>query len=108
MKNNKSKLNEEAFRALIRKEIKRVLEAEEAETEEKPEEEAPKEEPQPEGLDPVLEEATMVFIKKLKQSGVSIDPEALVDIVADVVDAFMSSSDQKLMVLKSVKSKIVH
>lgn len=112
MKNNKKgKLNEEAaLRALLRKEIVRILEADK-ESEEKPQKE-PQEEPQEEpekeeGLPQDLDAATSLYIRKLKDSADGVQDDDLVEMVSNIVSAFTSSSEHRLSILKAVKSNIV-
>lgn len=108
MKNNKkSKLNENALRTLLRKEIVKILEADEAESD--TEQQAPTKEPaeQEDGLSPDLSAATSLYIRKLKDSVDGVKDADLVEMVSMIVSAFTSSSEHKLSVLKAVKSNIV-
>ena len=103
--NKKTRLNENALRALLRKEITKILEAEE--TEKEPEE---KEVPEPEeelGLNSKLEAITSNYIRKLKDSGVQVGTEELVEMLSTVIESFTNSSEQKLNVLKTIKTNIV-
>lgn len=108
---SKQKLAENLLRSYIRKEIQRIREAEqeeapEAETEETPEE--PVEEPAEEqGLDPKLQSITANFTKRLKDSGVAVGTEELIDMLSDVIEMFTQSGDTKLTVLKGIRNKIV-
>jgi uncharacterized protein with von Willebrand factor type A (vWA) domain len=108
---SKQKLAENLLRSYIRKEIQRIREAEqeeapEAETEETPEE--PVEEPAEEqGLDPKLQAITANFTKRLKDSGVAVGTEELIDMLSDVIEMFTQSGDTKLAVLKGIRNKIV-
>lgn len=108
---SKQKLAENLLRSYIRKEIQRIREAEqeeapEAETEETPEE--PVEEPAEEqGLDPKLQAITANFTKHLKDSGVAVGTEELIDMLSDVIEMFTQSGDTKLAVLKGIRNKIV-
>lgn len=104
MKSNKKSLKENVFRSLIRKEIKKILEAEEAET---APEEAPKEEPkEEEGLSASVQGTVSEFVRKLKDAG-EVQSEDVAEIVSIVIEAFADSSEQKLNILRSVKSNIV-
>jgi len=104
----KSKINENALRSMLRKEITKLLEADEEqeapEQEEKPEPE-PEEE---EGLNPKLEAITSGYIRRLQGSGVQVGAEELVEILSSVIERFTDSSEQKLSILKLVKTNIVH
>lgn len=108
---SKQKLAENLLRSYIRKEIQRIREAEqeeapEAETEETPEE--PAEEPAEEqGLDPKLQAITANYAKRLKDSGVAVGTEELIDMLSDVIEMFTQSGDTKLSVLKGIRNKIV-
>lgn len=103
----KSKINENALRSMLRKEITKLLEADEEqeapEQEEKPEPE-PEEE---EGLNPKLEAITSGYIRRLQGSGVQVGTEELVEILSSVIERFTNSSEQKLNILKSIKTNIV-
>jgi len=103
----KPKINENALRSMLRKEISKLLEVE-------GEQEAPKQEKQPkpepeeeEGLDPKLEAATSNYIRKIKDSGVQVGAEELVEMLSSVIERFADSSEQKLNILKSIKINIV-
>ncbi len=108
---SKQKLAENLLRSYIRKEIQRIREAEqeeapEAETEETPEE--PAEEPAEEqGLDPKLQAITANYAKRLKDSGIAVGTEELIDMLSDVIEMFTQSGDTKLAVLKGIRNKIV-
>ena len=101
MKNNKKVLKENEFRSLIRKEIKRVLEAEETET--KPEE-AP--EAEEEGMSDALQGAVSGFIRKLKDVG-GVESNDLVEVLSTILEAFADSSEQKLNILRGIKSNVI-
>jgi hypothetical protein len=106
----KSKINENALRLMLRKEIVKLLEAEEEqeapEQEEQPE---PEEEPEEEqGLNPKLEGITRYYIRKLKDSGAEIGMEELVEMLSTVIEQFAASSEQKLNILKTIRTNIVH
>ena len=102
----KSKINENALRLMLRKEIVKLLEADE-------EQEAPEQEEQPEpeeeeqGLDSKLEAITSSYIRKLKDSGAQVGTEELVEMLSSVIEQFTASSEQKLNVLKTIKTNIV-
>ena len=103
----KSKINENALRLMLRKEIVKLLEADE-------EQEAPEQEEQPEpeeeeqGLDSKLEAATSNYIRKIKDSGVQVGTEELVEMLSSVIERFTASNEQKLNILKTIKTNIVH
>jgi hypothetical protein len=101
----RSKINESALRSMLRKEIIKLLEADE-------EQEAPEQEEQPEpeqeqGLDSKLEAATSNYIRKIKDSGAQVGTEELVEMLSSVIERFTNSSEQKLNILKSIKTNIV-
>jgi len=104
----KPKINENALRSMLRKEISKLLEVE-------GEQEAPKQEKQPEpepeeeqGLDPKLEAITSGYIRKLKDSGIQVGTEELTEMLSSVIERFTDSSEQKLNILKTIKPNIVH
>ena len=105
MKNNKKKnLKENVLRSYIRREIAKIMEADE----EQAPEEAPKEEPAEEEEDySQFEAIAQNMVRKLKDSGVSVGNEELVVMVSNIIEAFADSSEQKLNILKGVKSNIV-
>ena len=105
----KPKINENALRSMLRKEISKLLEVE-GEQEAPKQEKQPKPEPEPEeeeGLDPKLEAITSGYIRKLKDSGVQVGAEELVEMLSSVIERFADSSEQKLNILKSIKINIV-
>ena len=102
----KPKINENALRLMLRKEISKLLEVE-------GEQEAPEQEEQPkpeeeQGLDSKLEAITSGYIRKLKDSGVQVGTEELVEILSSIIERFTDSSEQKLNILKLIKTNIVH
>ena len=101
----KPKINENALRSMLRKEISKLLEAEE---EQGNQEAQPEPEPEEEqGLDPKLEAITSGYIRKLKDSGAQVGAEELVEMLSSVIERFTDSSEQKLNILKSIKTNIV-
>ena len=101
----KPKINENALRSMLRKEISKLLEAEE---EQGNQETQPEPEPEEEqGLDPKLEAITSGYIRKLKDSGAQVGAEELVEMLSSVIERFTDSSEQKLNILKSIKTNIV-
>ena len=134
MKSKKQTLAENLLRQYIRKEIKRVMEADEEggeptatastekpapkptpKPEEKPKEapeeapeETPEEEPEEEeGLNPDFQAAYNSFIAKLKGSTGSVTSEDVVEMASNFINNFTGSSEEKLNVLKTIKSNIV-
>lgn len=104
MKNNKKKkLNEDALRSLLRREITKILEAEEVEKDSEKDSEE-KEEP---GLPADLDTATSLYIRKLKDSTEGVEDSDLVDMLSTIVNAFTDSSEHKLSILRGIKSNIV-
>lgn len=135
MKNKKQVLAENLLRQYIRKEIKKIMEADEEgneptatastqkpapkptptptpKPEEKPEEEpeeTPEEQPEEEeGLNADFQAAYNGFIAKLKGSTESVSTEDVVEIASSFINSFTGSSEEKLNVLKTIKSNIVH
>ncbi len=101
--NKKTKLNESDLRTLLRKEIKRILEADEA-----PDQEASAEKPEEEeeGLGEEKQTATNVFINKLKNMG-GVDGTDLIEMLSSVIESFAESSEERLQILKGIKNNIV-
>lgn len=112
MKKNTKKTNENLLRNLVRSEIKRLMEAEEeanAEetgTEEEPTEEEPDQEEE-EGLSSDFEQAYNLFIRKLRSSSESVSASDVVEMAGNFIDSFASSNEEKLNILKTIKSNIV-
>ena len=98
----KSKINENALRSMLRKEISKLLEVD-GEQEKQPKKEPEKEE----GLDPKLEAVTSNYIRKLKDSSAQVGTEELVEMLSNIIERFTDSSDQKLNILKLIKTNIV-
>lgn len=109
MKNTrKNRINENNLRSLIRKEITRIMEVDE---EEQVPVEEPVEEPevdQEEELDPKLQAINSMYIKRLKDAPVSVGTEELVTMLSEVIERFNFTSEQKLSILKGIKSNITH
>jgi len=104
----KPKINENALRSMLRKEISKLLEVE-GEQEAPKQEKQPKPEPEEEqGLDPKLEAITSGYIRKLKDSGIQVGTEELTEMLSSVIERFTDSSEQKLNILKTIKTNIVH
>ena len=102
----KSKINENALRSMLRKEISKLLEAEEEQGNQQAQPEPEPEEEQ--GLDPKLEAITNGYIRKLKDSGIQVGTEELTEMLSSVIERFTDSSEQKLNILKTIKTNIVH
>jgi hypothetical protein len=100
MKNSKL-LKENAFRSLIRREIKKILEADEAEVTPEPE----KEKEEEEGMGEELQGAVDSFVRRLREIG-DVDAN-MIEIVSTIVEAFADSSEQKLNILRGVKTNII-
>jgi len=99
----KKPLAENKLRQFIRKEIHRLMEAEE--TEEVPQEEpAPEEE---EGLGADFQDALNLFLRKLRSSSDSVGDDDLAEMVSTIIDTFVSSNESKLTILKQVRNNIV-
>lgn len=122
MKSKKEQLAGNVLRQYIRKEIRKIMEAEDEtaptektpeaapEKEEKPE---PKPEPKPEapaeeqGLNADFQAALDLFVRKLRSSTESVGTDDIVDMAGSFIDMFTGSSEEKLNVLKAIKSNIV-
>lgn len=99
----KKPLMENKLRQLIRKEITRLMEAEETE-------EVPQEEPQPEeeeGMSTDFEEALNYFIRKLRSSTDSVGDNDLIEMLGTIIDTFTSSNESKLTILKQIRNNVV-
>lgn len=123
MKKTKQQLAESLLRKYIQNEIRRMMEADEtADQEADGQEEAPAEEPakeepakkEPEqapeeevGLNADFQAGLDQFIQKLKTSTEPVEHDDLIDIVSQLVDMFVGSSEAKLNILKAVRTNIV-
>jgi hypothetical protein len=99
----KKPLAENKLRQLIRREITRLMEAEETE-------EVPQEEPQPEeeeGMSADFQEALNYFLRKLRSSTDSVGDGDLVELAGTVIDTFAASNESKLNILKQIRNNIV-
>jgi len=99
----KKPLAENKLRQLIRREITRLMEAEETE-------EVPQEEPQPEeeeGMSADFQEALNYFLRKLRSSTDSVGDDDLVELAGTVIDTFAASNESKLNILKQIRNNIV-
>ena len=77
---------------------------EKPEPKEKPQPEAPAEEP---GLNADFQAALDLFVRKLRSSTESVGTDDVVEMAGSFIDMFTGSSEEKLNVLKSIKSNIV-
>lgn len=120
MKKLKKTLVENKLRQYVRNEIRRIMEmdddSEEGTTKEPTKEPKPQPKPQPkpkpqpeeeEGLSSDFEDTTSTYIGKLKSSTESVDHESLVDMLGMIIDSFVSSNEEKLNLLRAVKTKTV-
>ena len=101
----KSKINENALRSMLRKEISKLLEVDGVDDKQPEPEPEPEEEEQ--GLDPKLQAITGGYIRKLKDSGAQVGTEELVEMLSSVIERFIDSSEQKLNILRSIKTNII-
>jgi hypothetical protein len=105
-KPKKTSLAENALRKYIRKEITKLMEAEQEAPEK---EEEPEEEPEVEtGMNKYLESLTNALITKMKNSSESVEDSDLIEILTRVMEEFTSSSEERLSILKAVKTNVVH
>lgn len=102
-------LAENVLRQYIRKEIHKLMEAdkEEGEEVEKVEKEPEVQPEEEQGLNPDHQQALSLYLRKLQSSTASVDGEALIDMVSTIIDTFTTSSEERLNILKAVKSNIV-
>jgi hypothetical protein len=105
MTNKKSKLAENALRSLIRKEIVKLMEADQEapESEETPEVPAKEEA----GMSKYLQNLTSALITKMRNSSEPVEGSDLIEILAKVMEEFTSSSEERLNILKAVKTNVV-
>ena len=104
MKNNKKrKLNEDALRSLLRREITKILEAEETEKDNQED----SEEQEEQGLPADLEAATNIYVRKLKETSDGLEDSDLVEMISTIITAFADSSEHRLNILKGIRSNII-
>ena len=118
-----SKLKERQLREYIREYIKKSLreaDEENADADVDSTEEAPAEEPKPETkpepkAEPQQDKSTIeldyakkAFISKMSSIPGATDMDTMVDTLSDVISTFVPSSEQKLALLKAIKTNIVN
>jgi len=96
----KKSLQLETLRSLIRKEIATVINPEQGQ-------EIQPDQPEREGIDPRLAELTSNYIRKVRMTSEQFEPEDVIEMVALIVTAFGETSEQRLSILRGVKSKTV-
>jgi len=107
---NKSKIQENQFRALVRNEIVKILREQEDEQipSEKgsPDQEAPKEEEPENDRSNTLEKITYAYTKSLKNNLQQLSTEELADAMDSILGHFGFGKDGKIQVLRALKNKI--
>tara|TARA_R110000868_G_scaffold354932_3_gene616182 strand:- start:5663 stop:5998 length:336 start_codon:yes stop_codon:yes gene_type:complete len=107
---NKSKLQENQFRALVRNEIAKIIKEQEDEQipskETGVDQKAPQKEKPKEDRGDVLEKVTYTFTKLLKNNLQTLSPEEMAESFDSVMSNFGLSKDGKMDVLRAIKSKI--
>lgn len=96
----KKSLQLETLRSLIRKEIATAINPEQGQ-------EIQPEEPQQDGIDPKLAELTSNYIRKVRMASEQFEPEDVIEMIALIVTAFGETSEQRLSILRGVKTKTV-
>ena len=107
MKQNKKKIQENTFRALVRAEIAKVLrEEEEMATDQDVETEPEKEEEPEQDNSEVLEKLTYSYTKALKNNIQDLGANDLADAMDSIMSHFGYGKDTKMDVLRTLKNKI--
>jgi hypothetical protein len=105
MKQNKTKIQENQFRALVRNEIAKII-REEEEMGNGDNQEAPKEEKPKEDRSDTLEKVTYAFTKSLKNNLQTLSADEMSDVFDSIMGHFGLGKDSKMEVLRSIKNKI--
>lgn len=100
----------EAVRRLVAKMLKEQDEEENAE--EAPEEDPnaiakPEPTPEEEGLNSDYQSATDMFIRKIAQTTATPTTDDLIDMISQVVERFTTTSEERLNLLKGVRSNTI-
>lgn len=106
------RIKESQFRALIRKEIKSLLEAEgeeemDAAAPEAGAEEQPEAEPEQEEVSKATKMAQKL-VEKIKQDSELTSAESITDMFIVFIDSMGFSNETKLQILRNVKTETVH
>lgn len=107
---NKSKIQENQFRALVRNEIAKIMKEQDDEQipskETGADQEAPKKEEPKKDRGESLEKITFAYTKTLKNSLQQLTTEELADAFDSVLSHFGYGKDSKMEVLRALKNKI--
>lgn len=96
---------EKLLREYIRQYLKELKEAETEETETDTEEEKPAQE---EPISSLVEPLVSAFARKVKNNITDIDNEVIHEILVEVLNTFVVSTDEKLNIIRSVKNTIAN
>jgi len=95
---------DESLRSLIKREITRVIrEVEQTSGEETPVQ-SKAEEP---GIDPVLEQLTLNYLRRVRSEVQFPEHSDVVDMIALIVETFGPTSEERLQILRDVKNKTI-
>ena len=107
------RIKESQLRAIVRREIKTLMEIDEKEPEMQDTnapEEQPQEEPEPEPEEEGPSKATQFaqkIVERLEREPDLSSPEAMIDIVTEFLESMGFSNEVKLNILKAVKTNTV-
>lgn len=96
----KKSLQLETLRSFIRKEVAAAINPEQGQ-------EVKPDVPQQDGIDPRLAQLTSNYIRKVRMTSEQFEPEDVIEMVALIVSAFGETSEQRLDILRGVKSKTI-
>ncbi len=102
---NKSKIQENQFRALVRMEIAKIVREQEESPEEAPKKEEPKQDPEI-GRKETLTKISNAYVKSLRNNLQEINVEEISDAFMSVMDSMGYSREAKVNVLRTIKNKL--
>ncbi len=107
---NKSKIQENQFRALVRNEIAKIMKEQEDEQipskEKGADQKAPEEEKPKKDRGEALEKITYSYTRALKNNLQQLSSEELAEVMDSILDHFGFGKDGKMDVLRTLKNKI--
>lgn len=105
---SKSKIQENQFRAMVRKEIAKIIREDEQNTDQESNAtQAPSKEEEPEiDRDQVLEKIAASFVKTLRNHLQDVSSDELATAFDDVMNHLQYGKQTKMMVLRTIKGKL--
>lgn len=101
----KTRLQENAFRSLVRNEIVKILQEEEGDAQETPKEEPKAKKPEQDRGE-ILDKVTYSYVKAVKNNLQQLSVDEMADAFDSVMSSFGLGKDTKMEVLKSIRNKV--